>query len=84
MLRDTLKQEIEQLSESQLIKVADFITLVKLQTQHASQNEPMWQCATAAQRVQNFRAWVEQLPKTGLSLPDEAFNRDSIYEDRCS
>ncbi|NES25909.1 MAG: hypothetical protein F6K41_45245 [Symploca sp. SIO3E6] len=79
MLRDTLKEEIEHLSESQLRRVADYITLVKLQTQHTSQNEPLWQCATSAQRVQNFRAWVEQLPKTGLSLPDEAFNRESIY-----
>ncbi|NET62189.1 MAG: hypothetical protein F6K47_40600 [Symploca sp. SIO2E6] len=80
MLRDTLKQEIEQLSESQLRKVAEFITLVKLQTQDASKNVPFWQSATPAQRVQNFRAWVEQLPKTGLSLPDEAFNRENIYE----
>ncbi|NEP58417.1 MAG: hypothetical protein F6K31_15595 [Symploca sp. SIO2G7] len=80
MLRDTIKQEIEQLSESQLIKVAEFISLVKLQTQQTSKNTPFWQCATPVQRVQNFRAWVEQLPKTGLSLPDEAFNRENIYE----
>ncbi|BFM38215.1 unknown protein [Synechocystis sp. LKSZ1] len=80
MLRDTLKQEIDKLSEVQLARIAELITLVKLQTQDVPASVPFWQHATPKERAQSFRAWVEQLPKTGLSLPDEAFDRASIYE----
>ena len=33
MLRETLKQEIEQLSESQLKRIAEFLAVVKAQVQ---------------------------------------------------
>jgi len=36
---------------------------------------------TPTERVKDFREWVSQLPKTSPSLPDEAFSRDSIYEE---
>ncbi|NJL01737.1 MAG: hypothetical protein HC838_03960 [Spirulinaceae cyanobacterium RM2_2_10] len=39
-----------------------------------------WQRATPIERAQDFRAWVLQLPTTQSSLPDEAFDRGSIYE----
>ncbi|MCG6138417.1 MAG: hypothetical protein MET45_27975 [Nostoc sp. LLA-1] len=80
MLRDTLKQEIDKLNESQLKIIADFIASVKLQTQLVPTSLPFWQSATPAERAQDFRGWVEQLPKTSISLPDEAFDRGSIYE----
>ncbi|MBE9041789.1 hypothetical protein IQ235_13465 [Oscillatoriales cyanobacterium LEGE 11467] len=80
MLRDALKQEIDRLSESQLKRIAEFITLVKHQTQQVAIDVPFWKSATPAERSQDFRAWVERLPKTGSSLSDEAFDRGSIYE----
>jgi hypothetical protein len=80
MLRETLKQEIDKLSESQLRKIADFVTSIKAQAQQLTKIVPFWQRATPTERAQDFREWVTQLPKTGLSLTDEAFDRDSIYE----
>jgi len=80
MLRDVLKQEIDKLNDNQLERIAEFIDLVKFQTQNLAQSVPFWQRATSTERAQDFLAWVEQLPKTGVSLPDEAFDRGSIYE----
>ncbi|MBE9115420.1 hypothetical protein IQ249_05850 [Lusitaniella coriacea LEGE 07157] len=80
MLRDVLKQEIDRLNDNQLQRIAEFLYLVKSQTQYLAQTVPFWQKATPTERAQDFLAWVEQLPKTGVSLPDEAFDRGSIYE----
>lgn len=80
MLRETLKQEINQLSESQLREMADFLASIKAQSQQSAKTDLFWQHATPTERSQNFRAWVTQLPKTGSSLPDTAFDRSSIYE----
>lgn len=81
MLRETLKQEIDQLSGSQLKKVADFVTSIKTQAQQLTQSVPFWQRATPAERSQDFCTWVAQLPKQGISLSDSAFDRDSVYEE---
>lgn len=80
MLRETLKQEIDQLSESQLRKLADFVASIKNQAQQLAKSVPFWQRATPIERAEDFRSWVAQLPETRLSLPDEAFDRDNIYE----
>lgn len=80
MLRESLKQEIDQLSESQLKKIAEFVSVIKAQAQQLAKTIPFWQRATPIERAQNFREWVAQLPKTGLSLTDQAFDRDNIYE----
>ncbi|MEM9009012.1 MAG: hypothetical protein AAGE59_36575 [Cyanobacteria bacterium P01_F01_bin.86] len=80
MLRETLKQEIDKLSESQPRKIADFVTSIKPQTQQLAKTVPFWQRATSKERAQDFRDWAAQLPKTSLSLTDEAFDRDNIYE----
>ena len=80
MLRETLKQEIDKLSETQLRKIADFVTSIKAQAQQLNKIMPFWQRATPTERAQDFREWVNQLPKTGFSLTDDAFDRDSIYE----
>lgn len=80
MLRETLKQEIDQLSEGQLRKLADVVALIKSQAQQLAKSGLFWQRATPNERAKEFRAWVAQLPETRLSLPDEAFDRGDIYE----
>lgn len=80
MLRETLKQEIDKLSESQLRKISAFVTSIKTQARQLAKTIPFWQRATPVERAQDFRSWVAQLPQTRSSLPDEAFDRGSIYE----
>lgn len=80
MLRENLKQEIDKLNDSQLRKIADFINSVKAQAQQLTQSMPFWQRATPVERADNFRRWVAQLPKTSITLSDEAFDRGNIYE----
>ncbi|MBE9100865.1 hypothetical protein [Vacuolonema iberomarrocanum] len=80
MLRETLKQEIDKLSDSQLRKVAEFMKAVKPQAQQLTQAIPFWQHATPAERAEDFRRWIAQLPQTSITLADEAFDRGNIYE----
>ncbi len=80
MLRESLKQEIDQLSDSQLRKMADFVHSIKTQAQQLAKTVPFWQSATPRERSEDFRAWVSRLPETSASLADEAFDRGSIYE----
>ena len=80
MLRETLKQEIDQLNDNQLRQIADFIHSVKTQAQWLTKAIPFWQRATSVERAEDFRKWVTQLPKTNMSLSDEAFDRGNIYE----
>ena len=80
MLKDTLKKEIDGLNDEQLKKIADFVILLKAQDKQKTQVKPFWQRATPEERSQNFREWVSQLSHTSPSLPDEAFDRSSIYD----
>lgn len=80
MLRETLKHEIDTLSESQLARIAVFVDVVKSQAQTWLKAMPFWQSASPADRARDFRIWTAGLPKVGVSLSDEAFNRESIYE----
>lgn len=80
MLREKLKQELDKLNEEQLQKIADFIAFIEFQAQQVESSTPFWQKTTPAERSQEFRKWVSQLPKTNQSLPDQAFSRESIYE----
>ena len=80
MLRETLKQEIDKLSDSQLRKIADFVDSVKTQTQQLAKIIPFWQQATPVERAENFCKWIAQLPNTSVTLADEAFDRGDIYE----
>ena len=41
---------------------------------------PFWQRATPSERADELLEWVAQLPETNLTLPDEAFDRSSIYK----
>jgi hypothetical protein len=79
MLREDLKKELDKLDEEQLQKIADFIAFIEFQSRQATVSPPCWQRATSIERSRDFRQWVSQLPKEGSSLPDEAFNRDTIY-----
>lgn len=80
MLRETLKQEIDTLSDTQLRQIAELVTALKAQAQQPFGADRFWQQATPVERAQNFRAWVSQLPKTSVSLSDTAFDRGNIYD----
>ena len=80
MLRERLKQEIDTLNENQLSRIAEFIVSVKAHPCQPAMSVPFWQRATPMERSQDFRAWVAGLSKMGLTLSDEAFDRESIYE----
>ena len=80
MLRETLKQEIDQLNDSQLRAIAEFINSVKTQAQQLTQAIPFLQQATPVERAEDFRRWVAQLPQTGITLSDGAFDRGDIYD----
>lgn len=82
MLREKLKQELDKLNEDQLNKVADFISLMESQSNPIrSYSIPLWQTATPAERAREFRDWISKLPTTSISLLDEAFSREHIYEE---
>ena len=81
MLREKLKQELDRLNEEQLKKIANFITFIESQSNQTTSSFPFWLIATPAERATDFRDWVSQLPTTLVSLPDEAFSRDRIYEE---
>lgn len=76
MLREDLKQEIDKLSEVELREIAEFVVALKQRTQ----TTPFWQRATPAERADDFQVWVKQLPQTGISLQNIAFDRGNIYE----
>jgi len=81
MLREDLKKELDKLNDEQLKKIADFIALIESQPRQSMPSNPFWQRATSVERASDFRQWILQLPKHGLSLSDEAFSRDTIYAD---
>lgn len=82
MLKEKIKQKLDRLNEEQLEKIANFISLIESQPdQVESPFIPFWLIATPAERAREFRDWVSQLPTTSVSLPDEAFSRDRIYEE---
>ncbi len=81
MLRETLKREIDKLSDSQLRRIADFVALIKTQAQQLPDAIPFWQRAMPSERAEDFRTWVSQLPETHISLPDEAFDRGNLYDE---
>ena len=78
ILREQLKQELDQLNEAQLQQVA--ILLTSLRELGNPQKTPFWQQATPAERAAYCRKWVKTLPRTAPSLPDESLDRGNIYE----
>ena len=69
MLREKLKQKIDQLNEEQLKKIADFIAFTEFQSRQIESSTTL-QNLTPAQRAKEFREWVSQLPQSGVSLSD--------------
>lgn len=79
MLREKLKEELDKLNEEQLRQVSDFVAFIEFKSKYVS--SPFWQKATPLERVREFREWISQLPKSNVSLSEEALSRDSIYGD---
>jgi hypothetical protein len=79
MLRDKVKQEIDQLSEDQLKQVESFIASIKEQSDKPQEPLKFWQTATREEWLKDFQEWTSKLPRDGVSLPDEAFDRENIY-----
>lgn len=81
MLREELKQEIDNLSEEQLRKLSDFFALIKIQSEETPKKIYLKQQVSPQERAEEFKQWVMQLPKDGStpSLIDEAFSRENIY-----
>jgi hypothetical protein len=84
MLREDLKKKLDALNEEKLEEVASFIASLDVQSRQFTSPSPFWQRATSGERARDFRTWISQLPKTGVSLPDEAFSRETIYNDDLS
>ena len=80
MLRESLKQDIDMLNDHQLWRIAAFVASLKTHAQQLVKQMAFWQRTTPYERAQEFREWVAGLPKTSVSLPDEAFDRGGIYE----
>lgn len=80
MLKEKLKEQIDNLNEEQLKKIAAFIASTEFQSEQIESLTPS-QDSTPVQRAGDFREWVSQLPSNGVSLSDEALSRDSIYEE---
>ncbi|WP_404790895.1 hypothetical protein [Altericista sp. CCNU0014] len=79
VLREQLKQTLDKLNETQLTQIANFIGNIDSSPQQPDAEVPLWQTGTSAERTKDFQEWLKQLPRNGSSLPDEAFDRDSIY-----
>ncbi|HTL89129.1 MAG TPA: hypothetical protein VL134_06995 [Leptolyngbya sp.] len=79
MLQEKIKQEIDTLSEAQLKQVESFIASIKIQSDRPQTSLRAWNTVTPEEWARDFREWTSQLPKNGVSLPDEAFDRGSIY-----
>lgn len=75
-----LKNRIDSLNENQLSRIAEYISSLTTQAKIVMNTTPFWKSATPKERAQDFLEWVSGLNKTGTSLPDEAFDRASIYE----
>ena len=82
MLREELKQEIDNLSEEQLRKLSDFFALIKIQSEETPKKIDLKQQVSPQERAEEFKQWVMQLPKDDStpSLIDEAFSRENIYD----
>jgi hypothetical protein len=80
MLRETLKQEIDALDDRQVAQIAYLVTQLKIQPAPSTETMSSEQQTSPSERVAYFQAWISQLPQTGITLPDAAFDRDTIYE----
>ena len=81
MLREKLKKELNNLSEEQLTKLADFFAVMKLQSGKNETSIDLKKQLSGKEKAEEFKQWVMQLPKNNnSSLTDEAFSRENIYD----
>jgi antitoxin ParD1/3/4 len=74
MLKDTLKQEIDNLNEEQLKKIADFMASLKAQDKQKDEEFE----TIADQLAQDFKTYVGH---NTPNLSDYAVSREGIYEE---
>jgi antitoxin ParD1/3/4 len=74
MLKDTLKQEIDNLNEEQLKKIADFMFSLKAQDKKKDEEFE----AISNKLAEDFKMYVEQ---NTPNLSDYAVSREGIYEE---
>lgn len=79
MLKEKVQQEIEKLNEDQLKQVESFIAALQVQSEQSETPKRFWETATKEEWLKSFDEWTQQFPKTGGSLPDEAYDRENIY-----
>jgi flagellar biosynthesis/type III secretory pathway M-ring protein FliF/YscJ len=83
-LREKLKQEVDSLNEDQLKQVESFIDQLHHRFEESQKRLQYLASTTPEERAREFQEWLAQFPRTGVTLPDEAFDRESIYsEDGC-
>lgn len=80
LLRESLKRELDSLDESQLSRIATFIHVMITPNTNRTKSVVLWQNASKAERARDLRTWATDLRDTGVSLPNEAFDRESIYK----
>ncbi len=74
---EELKQRLEKLDEAQLQLVAKFVSALEEDTDQSWNRHAE---KSPQEKAEAFLAWVSNLPKVGYSLPDEAFDRATIYD----
>jgi len=74
---EELKQKLDELDETQLQLVAKFVLALEIDTDQPRSLAPH---TTPQEKAEAFLTWVSGLPKVGHSLPDEAFDRATIYD----
>ncbi|MBE9012258.1 hypothetical protein IQ250_18840 [Pseudanabaenaceae cyanobacterium LEGE 13415] len=82
MLKEKVKQQIDKLNDEQLKQVESFITAIQVQSEQSQTSKRYWETATKEEWLKSFHEWTQQFPKTEVILPDEAYDRESIYGDR--
>ncbi|MDJ1185629.1 hypothetical protein [Roseofilum casamattae] len=82
VLLEQIKQKLDQFNDVQLDRVAHLIEAIEAEGHgFTGKTQPLWCKKTSTERAEEFDRWVAQLPRTNISLPDEAFNRDNLYRE---
>ena len=77
---ETTRQLTLKMTKKQLKQIAKLIQSIQVQLQKLTPSFPFGKKAVPAERSEEFQNWVSQLSKSNTSLPDEAFDRDNIYD----
>ena len=81
LLNDPNMNVSETVSPNSLPSVSQSEEISKSEESPMQKNKiPFWERGTPSERADELLEWVAKLPETNLSLPDEAFDRSSIYK----